>query len=236
MGPFHDPDVFLKSGRDTVALARSMCGLRPEEAVLDVGCGSGRVALALTDYLSPVGSYLGFDVAEQPIRWCKEHIEARYPNFHFVRLDVHHPEYNPSGTLRPEAVRFPCGSAVMDVVLASSILTHLLPPEAEHYVGEFARALRPGGRCLISYLLMDQEAHQAVAAGSTIFDLRHQVGPAWSFSPENPTEGVAYPEEYAFAMLQSAGLRVEHVWRGDWRMRRSYEVQHDWVAVRKPAG
>ncbi len=233
VGPFHDPQVFLDSGHDTVALARSMCGLRPEETVLDVGCGSGRVALALTGYLSPSGRYLGFDVAEPPIRWCKQHIEARLPGFHFVSLDVHHPEYNPEGTLLPETVPFPSASAAIDVVLASSILTHLLAPAAQHYVREIARVLRPGGRCLISCLLMDEAAQRAVAAGTTIFDLRYRVGPAYSFSAEHPTEGVAYPEEYAFEVLRSAGLEVQEVRRGNWRAERRYDVQHDWVAARK---
>jgi SAM-dependent methyltransferase len=36
-----------------------LCGLQPEEAVLDVGCGSGRAALPLTGYLSSEGRYAG---------------------------------------------------------------------------------------------------------------------------------------------------------------------------------
>lgn len=233
VGPFQDAELFLRSGRDTVALARSMCSLRPEDAVLDVGCGSGRVALALTSYLSPVAKYLGFDVAPAPIHWCREHIEAQFPNFQFVHVDVLHADYNPKGTLRPEQTRFPCPSGSIDVVLASSVLTHLLASAAERYVGEIARVLRPGGCCLISYLLMDDEARRAVTDGTTVFDFRYQVGPAFSFSVENPTEGVAYPAEYALSVLHAAGLKVVEVRRGNWRKETSHAVQHDWVAARK---
>jgi len=42
-------------------------GLRPEHRVLEVGCGAGRQALALADYLQP-GGYTGFDVDELAIR------------------------------------------------------------------------------------------------------------------------------------------------------------------------
>jgi len=41
--------------------------LAPTEKVLDVGCGIGRMAVPLTDYLNPQGSYEGFDVFKEGI-------------------------------------------------------------------------------------------------------------------------------------------------------------------------
>ena len=37
-------------------------GLKPDERVLDLGCGIGGMAVPLTRYLSERGSYKGFDV------------------------------------------------------------------------------------------------------------------------------------------------------------------------------
>ena len=56
--------------------------LMPDEDVLDVGCGLGRMALPLTTYLDPAkGHYSGFDVEKRAIRWCQRRISSQYPHF-----------------------------------------------------------------------------------------------------------------------------------------------------------
>src|SRR4051794_26342926 len=56
-------------------------GLRRDEDVLDVGCGIGRTAIPLTEYLSEHGSYRGFDISRESIEWCSREITSRFPNF-----------------------------------------------------------------------------------------------------------------------------------------------------------
>lgn len=235
VGPFADPDTFLRSGRETVALMRSLCGLQPDHSVLDVGCGSGRVALGLIGHLASPGRYIGFDPALKPIEWCQAHIASRHAEFEFVHVDVHNASYHPEGQRSADAVRFPAASASIDVALLSSVFTHLLPDDVAAYTRELYRVVRPGGRCLISYLLMNAAAEAAVSARTTIFDLRYRCGPFVTFSRDDPTEGLAYDEQFALAMLQEAGLEVETIRYGTWRDVHSYEVQHDWVVARKPS-
>ncbi|HEX5180294.1 MAG TPA: class I SAM-dependent methyltransferase [Gemmatimonadaceae bacterium] len=234
VGPFADAETFLQSGRETLALLTSLCELRPDHAVLDVGCGSGRVALPLTEYLSHSGSYVGFDPVAGLIQWCHTHITAQYPNFHFRHVDVHNASYHPEGRWPAAAIRFPCEPGSVDVALLSSVFTHLLPEDVAAYVRELRRVLRPGGRCLVSYLLMNDEARAAVEAETTIFDLQYRHGPYVSFSREHPTEGLAYDEVYALKTLREAGLAIETVRYGTWRHIHSFAVEHDWVVARKP--
>src|SRR5688572_13819673 len=47
-------------------------GLQPEEKVLDVGCGIGRMAIPLTGYLSKTSEYHGFDIVKAGITWCND--------------------------------------------------------------------------------------------------------------------------------------------------------------------
>src|SRR5262245_30990788 len=51
---------FAGMGRRFLELFVSLGGLKPEHRVLDIGCGIGRMALPLTDFLGSVGEYWGF--------------------------------------------------------------------------------------------------------------------------------------------------------------------------------
>ena len=62
--------------------------LQPNERVLDMGCGIGRMALPLTNYLRE-GSYEGVDIVPRGIDWCRKNITAKHPNFQFQVADIY---------------------------------------------------------------------------------------------------------------------------------------------------
>jgi SAM-dependent methyltransferase len=233
VGKFERDEDFIDTGRRTVRLMVELAGLAPDRAVLDVGCGCGRVARALTEYLSPAGRCFGFDVGEEPITWCQEHITSRFPAFVFAHVDVHNAVYHPDGAIGPEEFRFPCANASFDLVLLESVFTHMLPPGAEHYAREAARVLRPGGHLLASHHLMDDAAQEAVTAGTTVFEFRHPLGPATTLDAKEPQVGLAYDPDYAERMLTDAGLRVTARRRGNWREVHEYCVSQDWLCAVK---
>ena len=72
-------------------------GLLAHERMLDLGCGVGRMAIPLTQYLQDSALYHGVDVAAPCIAWCRQAITPVYPNFQFTHLDVAHALYNPAG-------------------------------------------------------------------------------------------------------------------------------------------
>src|SRR5262245_3915631 len=64
-----------------------LADMQPSDRVLEAGCGVGRIAIPLTEYLRE-GSYHGFDIVPQGIRWCQRRITPRFPNFEFTVVDV----------------------------------------------------------------------------------------------------------------------------------------------------
>src|SRR5712671_5833105 len=74
---------FEQAGREFRRYFIELANLQPHDRVLDVGCGIGRMAVPLTDYMSQEGEYWGFDIVRSGIEWCQSRISADFPNFHF---------------------------------------------------------------------------------------------------------------------------------------------------------
>ncbi len=119
--------------------------LKPNGKVLDVGCGIGRMAVPLTNYLTDGGTYEGFDIVADGINWCRKEISPKYPNFHFQSADIYNKEYNPKGKYKASEYKFPYGDESFDFVFLTSVFTHTLPNDMENYFSEIARVLKRGG-------------------------------------------------------------------------------------------
>ncbi len=123
----------------------------PYCTVLDIGCGCGRTARMLISNRF-ISSYIGFDVIAANVAWCNIYIkpafEGRICDFH--HFDLYSREYNPTGAFQAKEFRFPCKDASVDVVVAASLFTHLLEPDANHYLSEIARVLRKTGTAIVS--------------------------------------------------------------------------------------
>jgi len=86
---------FRAVGDEIVNLLTTVGGLQPNDRVLDIGCGVGRVALPLTKQLT--STYDGFDVVKSAVRWCQRNITPRYPNFRFRHANLYNAFYNRRG-------------------------------------------------------------------------------------------------------------------------------------------
>jgi SAM-dependent methyltransferase len=99
---------FKAVGNTFVGHFVKVCSLRPDEKILDIGCGSGRMAIPLLQYLDGSGSYVGFDISQKAIRWCQDHIASRDQRFSFFYADIYNQEYNPLGGTFATEYGFPC--------------------------------------------------------------------------------------------------------------------------------
>jgi len=213
-------------------------GLMPEHRVLDIGSGIGRIAVPLTQYLSPSATYLGLDPAREGIDWCQAAITPVYPSFRFRHLDVAHEIYNPGGLKRGETLVLPVGDRSMDFAFMVSVVTHLPPQHVAVYMREVARVLAPGGRFLVTSFIMDETARAPSAA--TGKDPRRGFqrtasGPDWHADPDAPFGAVAFDDGWLEAGLEEAGLKVELRSLGHWRGVPSSHYQ-DVIVAAKPGG
>lgn len=196
-------ELFLRQFIDLVNLA-------PEETVLEPGCGTGRMAEPLTRYLT--GTYDGFDVVRETIEWCRKNI--RQPNFRFRHVDVRNRFYNPEGTLDPVEFEFPYPDKSFDFVFLTSVFTHMLPPEVEHYLTEIRRVLR--GRCLATFFVLNEQSLASIRAGRARHDFAHQGEGYRCNNLEQPEKAVAYHEEDVLGLLDRTGFELKLIRYGQW--------------------
>lgn len=210
---------FVQVGQEFLGHFKELGGLRPDDRVLDIGCGVGRMAVPLVDYLDESGSYRGFDVGREMIAWCRRNISARRPDFEFAWAPVYNSKYNPFGTIAASEYRFPYEDSCFDFAFATSLFTHLRRDDAAHYLSEVARVLRPGGTCLLTFFLLTPDAERRLAEGSARLDFRHPVEDGLTVNRRRPEEAVALREDALRAMMAAAGLTVRDpvragVWSG----------------------
>jgi SAM-dependent methyltransferase len=225
-------DDFIAVGAEFVRLFREVGGLQPDECVLDVGCGIGRMALPLTKYLNAQSRYEGFDIVKEGIDWCAANITSRFPNFHFQLADVYNEYDLPDGRYKASEYRFPFESESFDFVFLTSVFTHMLPADVENYLGEITRVLKPGGRCFATFFLWNAEAAQLIAAGKARFQFQHEHGVYRVQQTEHPEAAICYDEAYALRLFTKNQLRPT-IHYGDWSGRVDYVDGQDIILAMK---
>ena len=229
-----DPD-FARVGEEFVGYFTRFGGLDPDGSVLDIGCGIGRCAIPLARYLNADGEYCGFDIRRDGIRWCRENISSRYPNFHFRHIDLANPTYHPGGRESARRFSFPYADNRFDLVFTKSVFTHLQSQIVEQYLRETRRVLKPGGRSLHTFFLLNEESRAGLAAGLSQFDFCYPVLHGLAVSRSEPEKAIAFEESYVRELYCRAGLEiVEPIHYGFWSGRPDGVSGQDIVIAVRP--
>jgi UDP-glucose 4-epimerase len=196
-------------------LLRVYGGIRRESAVLEIGCGLGRIAFPLRYVLTSAGTYNGFDISREKIAFLDRAFHRAHPHFRFAWADIHNTHYNPHGQIRAVDYRFPYPNGTFDVVYAASVFTHMLPEAVAHYLRESTRVLKPGGRCVFSFFLLDHyQPGQPRPLGFSRpdFNFDHPYGDFGNdvaiVVPDNPEQMTAYRLRLIERFASDAGLAL----------------------------
>ena len=186
----------------------NMAGLRPDHAVLDVGCGVGRTARYLCDYMDSDARYEGFDIMEEMVAWCQENITPRFPNFRFTHTPLYNTAYKPDDSLpSADAFTFPYPEGTFDFAFAHSVFTHLPPGSTTNYLRELHRVLKPGGTAYTTWFLFDGALSASPKTMVAEMTLDHS-GLFAVHNPEVPDNAVGYRESYVMEQFSESGLTV----------------------------
>ena len=197
---------FESAARETAEFLDGLGLVEPEFRVLDVGCGAGAMVPEFARRLGPEGRYVGFDVHAPSIRWCRRRY-ANDPRLTFALAEVVS-AYGARSGPPASSYRFPVEDADCDLVLAKSVFTHLLPPDAAHYLSEVRRVLRPGRAAIVTAFLFDAESPKLALVRRAFPCEDHGGLVRWRLR-DRPTAAVAYAKPFIEGMVAGAGLRLQ---------------------------
>jgi SAM-dependent methyltransferase len=215
-----DDARFRAVGDEIVQDMEELCGLRPDSIVLDVGSGYGRVAHALWRH-GFVGRYRGLEILPDHARWCAETLTpASGGMLVFEHLDIVNARYNPRGTIKAEELTFSDPDGGTDVAVLASVFTHMFPAEIERYMSELARVLRPSGRVLATFFMLDETWREAALSGRTAIPMPYRLGDdARYHNADDPLHAIGYAPAWIRRAAADAGLRVQATRLGHWASR-----------------
>ena len=222
---------YRTTGRESLGFLLTHGALAPDDQVLDIGCGNGRVTWPLTEALGPDGHYAGFDVSPAAIRYCRRRIGPVRPDFEFHHLDIRNGIYNPKGRIEEIETRFPCADGAITLAFATSVFTHLPWPTVVRYLAEVRRVLAPGGRALITAFVLTPQVRAWVAEERTAVPLE-PYGDAMTSDPHWPENAMAYDETQLRSAITHAGLTLDAVLAGLWRPEPQYAGGQDLLVLR----
>ncbi|MCB9784931.1 MAG: class I SAM-dependent methyltransferase [Candidatus Omnitrophica bacterium] len=121
-------------------------GYTGEEFLVDLGCGSGRLARKLAPLIKEGGAYLGLDVNQTLIHEARQQVAKAGGGEAFQFKKIVDPV-------------LPCPEKSVNLLVAFSVVTHIDLEDTYNYFVELKRTLKPTGRALISYLSTEIEGH-----------------------------------------------------------------------------
>ena len=191
---FIDTFVFRGQVRELRQRTATLARMQPGETVLDVGCGTGTLAMEVQSRVGRAGRVAGVDPGTQQIARARAKAARRHVPIEFQIGMI-------------EQLPFPDQS--FDVVFATLMMHHLPANLKRQGLAEIARVLKPGGRLVIADFKRKQErqgrAARFHAGGSSIQDLTALVSDA-GFS-EVETEEMRLPR---FSAFPGAGIVRAH--------------------------
>ncbi len=210
-----DPEEFVKQGNHQLNLLKEHIDLQPADAVLDIGSGIGRTAIALVDHLDSTGSYEGFDVVELGVNWCNKKIGKDHPNFNFTYVPLFNDLYNTKAGKASE-FEFPYQGDRFDKIFSFSVFTHMGVDEIQNYLKESKRVLTDGGQCLSTFFIYD-DSNEAYITSNDRFSFPFKKE-RFRLMDENVTAGnIAIHKDLLNEMMKHAGFSEVKVIDGFWK-------------------
>lgn len=225
---------FIAMGKQYVEKFQRLANLKPSNNVLDVGCGIGRIAIPLSNYLSSSGSYKGFDVVDIGIKWLKKNIQSKHPNFRFDYIPLKNDLYNEKADQNANDFTFPYENNTFDFVCLISVFTHMQPEAVKNYLIQISRVMNNEAKCFATFFILDNENFDLQNKSDEPF-FNHHFDNFSLHDLKVKDANIAFRFEFLKVLIENAGLEIESKHKGWWpgRDKNSCEDFQDILILKK---
>ncbi|MFH1080468.1 MAG: class I SAM-dependent methyltransferase [Pseudomonadota bacterium] len=126
---YEDEAQFELTANHTVDILERYAGIKPEDVVLEIGCGVGRVGKVLS---KRVTRWIGTDISGNMLAYAAQRLKG-FENIELKELSTVGLKEIPDQSI--------------DLVYCTVVFMHLLEWDRYRYVAESFRVLKTGGRC-----------------------------------------------------------------------------------------
>jgi SAM-dependent methyltransferase len=224
---------------EVVAAIEKYADLKSSDSILDVGCGCGRIAAALTQYIDPKSHYTGIDIVPGLIDFARNFITPKYPHFQFLLLNESNSTYDSWRQEGRETGIAKLTEAVsaqsIDLAISVSLFTHLDFAPALAMLASIHQVLKNDGRVFMTVFVLDAGAVDGIQSGQAAFSFKHRTpgGKLSADRSDDPTFAVAYDDGLLNELIGSAGFRLERRVQGYWSIGGTGETFQDALILRK---
>lgn len=199
-----------------------------DNAILDVGCGTGLLGIACEPFLEENGCYVGIDISKKDIEFCRSHYSSK--QFSFKYLDVMNAYYAPHQQTGKQ--KWDVEDAKFDLVIALSLWTHLNEEDAKFYFKEVGRVLKKNGKAIITFFLLDELYEESLGARTNakgrfhmtaqnrwVFDQPAYGSDGWFYPKwaKNPEAAIGVTSKGLDCLTNRAGLKKIKSYPGNWK-------------------
>ncbi len=177
MGWFCDTFLYRGKLQELRLRTANLARLQPGEEVLDVGCGTGTLAIEVQQRVGPTGHVFGIDPGAKQIARARAKAARRHLPIDFQ-----------VGVIE----RLPFPDQTFDAVLSTIMMHHLGDGLKRQGLAEIVRVLKPGGRVVIADFNRPEEHQDKPVRFGSVRDLPGLVQDA-GFS-QMETEVMPFPQ------------------------------------------
>ncbi len=189
----------------------ALASLREGETVLDLGSGAGFDCFLAADKVGKSGKVIGIDMTTEMIEKARENIKkGNYENVEFKLGDIE---------------KLPVEDNSVDVIISNCVVN--LSPDKKEVFAEAFRVLKPGGRLMISDIVLLKElpdfiknsieAYVGCVSGAVLKDEYIEAIKKAGFEQVKIVDETSYPDDYigndptAKAIIEKFNISLEEV-------------------------